>query len=130
MLAGARTFDASLQKLITNQHTGSDVLSVCVTRITELDLSTAATAMRRLATIGVARGDLANDSTISQLTSIVAEKLHTAEPLAVSNTVWALAKLALRDEPLLSAISSASIPRLSQFGLQDLSTTAWALSAL
>jgi len=45
-------------------------------------------------------------------------------------TAWAIAKLLYEDGPLLDAISSASLSRLSQFAVQSLTNTVWAFSKL
>jgi len=45
-------------------------------------------------------------------------------------TFWAFATLAVLDEPLCNAISSASLKRIPEYELLDLSNTAWSLALL
>jgi len=46
------------------------------------------------------------------------------------STLWALAKLLVDDEPLIEALSAASVLKLPQFVDRALSITAWSLAAL
>jgi len=46
----------------------------------------------------------------------------------IANTVWSLAHLLCVDAPLLDAISSQALQRLSEFSAQNLSNTAWAFA--
>jgi len=51
-----------------------------------------------------------------------------ASPQDLSNTVWALSRIGWFHEPLLDAIAQASLHRLQEFVVQNLSNTAWAFS--
>jgi len=46
----------------------------------------------------------------------------------LANTAWAISILTYEDDPLCDAISAASIPKLWQFGPQELSNTVWAFA--
>lgn len=48
----------------------------------------------------------------------------------IALTVWSFAALGIFNLPLLAALSSSSIPKISEFGSQNLSNTSWALSSL
>eukprot|EP00747_Dinoflagellata_sp_TGD_P110969 gnl/TRDRNA2_/TRDRNA2_171105_c1_seq1.p1 gnl/TRDRNA2_/TRDRNA2_171105_c1~~gnl/TRDRNA2_/TRDRNA2_171105_c1_seq1.p1 ORF type:complete len:112 (+),score=10.47 gnl/TRDRNA2_/TRDRNA2_171105_c1_seq1:314-649(+) len=43
----------------------------------------------------------------------------------ISNTVWAYAVLAFANPPLLDAIASDALRRISDFGVQGLANTTW-----
>jgi len=47
-----------------------------------------------------------------------------------TNILWSFARLTVSDEPLLDAISAEAHARLSEFGCQELASTAWAFARL
>jgi len=56
-------------------------------------------------------------------------KISLLNPHDLSGTAWAFATLSLsHHEPLLQAISAASIPMLCEFNSQDLANTAWSFA--
>jgi len=66
------------------------------------------------------RQDASSEERLVQLTSEIAQMIHDPErgddesTRHLSNTVWALAVLMLKDMPLLSAISSQSLNKIHQ----------------
>jgi len=55
--------------------------------------------------------------------------LSAVDARSLSLIVWAVAKLVLGDEPLLTSIAAASLRLISQAGPQGLSNTVWAFAA-
>jgi len=55
-------------------------------------------------------------------------KQHSTQHL--SNTAWAFARLGFLHDPLLKALSSASISRIRDFSEQGQASTVWAVSSL
>jgi len=43
---------------------------------------------------------------------------------------WSFAALGIKDWPLMKALSAQSLPKMSEFGSQNLSNTSWALACL
>lgn len=54
----------------------------------------------------------------------------TREHQNMSNTAWALSKLAIVDTPCFHAIASAALPTITAFNAQDLANTLWAFAKL
>lgn len=49
-------------------------------------------------------------------------------PEEVANTAWSFSKLAVRNKPLLDAISKAAIPTSSEYTATNLAAIAWAFA--
>jgi hypothetical protein len=49
--------------------------------------------------------------------------------LEIVNLAWAYSKMAILDKPLRDSLSSAALPRLTEFEEQNLTQTAWSLAA-
>jgi len=54
----------------------------------------------------------------------------TGPSQGISNTAWSFAKFAYTDGPLLTAISAAARPNMSDFDPQGLANLAWAFATL
>jgi len=52
------------------------------------------------------------------------------DPQNLSNTVWAMATISLRDQPLLSAIARQATLKIKHFTAQPLSNTIWAFATM
>lgn len=48
----------------------------------------------------------------------------------MANPAWSLAKLVVRNSPLIQAISAEARPRISAFFMQNISNTVWAYAKL
>jgi len=120
-----------LNKEIIDLSRAADVLALFERRRSEFEAINVSTALHRVAKHREASGCRTMQmTTLRSLT--VAALSHVGEFNAreLSGSAWALARLVCRDQPLLAAISSAAIPTLTEFLMQNLVNTAWAFSAL
>lgn len=73
----------------------------------------------------------ANVPLLDAISSAARATLHSAAPMTIANTLWAIASLCRSfDRPLLHAIASSSRARCSDFGPIDLAQSAWAVAHL
>jgi hypothetical protein len=89
-------------------------------------------ALATLQKNGVNMGSSSNVSAIVAAGSVVMEqRISTAKPQSLSNTLWALATLGWhRDDSTLTKLVTAMVQRSSTAKPQDLSNTLWALATL
>lgn len=74
----------------------------------------------------VPRTDPRLQALLSRARSLVALELGS---WGLANMAWSVAVLCLPDHPLLDAIASASLVKMSEFKPEQLVSTAWAVSA-
>jgi len=86
------------------------------------------TAFHRIAKSG--ERESVGDPRFHSLLAQVHSKVPQLQPNHLTNTVWALAKLGLRDEPLLDAIAAASLARMDSAATPELALTLWAFASL
>eukprot|EP00741_Cyanophora_paradoxa_P025639 tig00000385_g24743.t1 len=83
---------------------------------------------------GVAPSAFASPAVVAFFTlvagELVARRLSDFSPQAISNIVWAFAKVGVRDEAMLSSVAAEAARRLSDFGEQNISNVAWGFAKL
>jgi len=99
----------------------------------EFDLLTSVAALHRLAKVSTESPgdptDLVPESLVSAVVAMVADP-QAGGSFGLASTAWSLSRLLMCDLPLIDAIASSAIRRLTQLTCQDLSNFAWAFATL
>jgi hypothetical protein len=112
----------------------AEVFGFCIAHASEFDAVNVVTVMQRI--VKFADADEAAPRAIEDFIAVLfpGDCPRIAEidfrPLHLSSIAWSLARCHYVDQPLLAAISSASIRRIAAFTLQTLASMAWAFSTL
>jgi len=96
---------------------------------TQIGELSAATVLNRVAKLHHCPAVL-EDSRLHVLLEKVAANVPVARPQSLASTAWSIAKLQVKDAPLLTSIAAAALAKLSEFGTQEMSNTAWSFAKL
>jgi len=111
--------------------TADEMMSICESRLSEFSSVGTLAAVQQLADC-TDNFKVRRDVSFSLLLSRTADVLGvlSATPEELVSTSWAVAKLGLRNAPLLNSIASAALTRLAQFSAQQLASFAWSFALL
>ena len=124
----ATTNHYELNQELSRARAPDELLQVVEARAPDFNAVNAATALQRLATAKLRRGERARGAAAAAASAVaaLAENDETwADPRPVASSSWALAKLGLSLPDLLVRQISQIAPRMSG---RELSTAAWALA--
>ncbi|KAG1667903.1 hypothetical protein FOA52_013664 [Chlamydomonas sp. UWO 241] len=120
-----------LDRLVTDCETADRLFSLAQQDGHAWDSIYASAALTRAAKL-LEGANIGTETTagVALLLSLAQERLPQMQPLALSNTLWAVSKLGVNEPGFVSALVSEVKAKLPSFEAQELANTAYALSNL
>eukprot|EP00933_Yihiella_yeosuensis_P041459 TRINITY_DN35854_c0_g1_i1.p1 TRINITY_DN35854_c0_g1~~TRINITY_DN35854_c0_g1_i1.p1 ORF type:complete len:260 (-),score=37.56 TRINITY_DN35854_c0_g1_i1:560-1339(-) len=118
-----------LNRSITTLGSAQEILAICDTKLDEFDTVNIVTALHRLGRFvpqGWSSGSRAQERLIQRLS----EQITELRVQQLANTIWALARVQVRNQPITAAIAESSVRNCRQFGPQECANIAWSCAKL